>query len=429
MWKEGFARMTATKRKLGMLVVLVATLGMISVTGGGAATSATCTIKGTAKNDVLLGTKKADVICGLKGNDTIRGLAGNDTLVGGPGNDVIFGGVGRDVLIGGGGNDSFFANDAQADRVSGGAGKDKIVADPVDVLLGIETVKYIGAILTQFNFRGAEFTVGSKGFTEQLILGHITKRALEFAGAKINNQIGLGGTSVNRQALVSGKIDMYWEYTGTGWIVHLNRVTPVQGSRAQYTAVKNEDAKNGITWLAPAPFDNTYAFAVRKEAVTRLGVKKISDFKTLIQRRPNDATLCANNEFLTRDDGLPGVEKSYGFRFPRDKVSNVDLGLIYQLVDEGKCNFGEVFATDGRIEGLGLFVLQDDKQFFPVYNPSLNVRTSVFQRHPRLAKMFDVIAKELTTERMQRMNADVDIRGKFPEQVAEAFLKSRQLIK
>ena len=425
--------MPSIKRGRPTLVVLAAALVALVAASVGAASPAArgCTITGTNKNDVLRGTAKADVICGLKGNDVIRGLGGNDTLVGGPGNDTITGGPGLDTMVGGAGSDAFFAaGDKKADRISGGPGRDRAVADPADRLLGVELIRYTAPFLTQFNFRGATFTVGSKQFTEQIILGHITKIALEFTGARVNDQIRLGGTSVNRQALVSGRIDMYWEYTGTGWITHLNKTTPINDARQQWLAVKREDAANGITWLDPAPFDNTYAFAVRQEAVGQFGVRKLSDFVRLLRTRSRDATLCVTNEFLVRDDGLPGVEKHYGFRWPRDQVFVLDAGVIYQSTDQGRvCNFGIVFATDGRIEGLGLTVIADDRKFFPIYNPALNVRTSVFQRSPRLAPMFAAIAAALTNERMQRMNADVDMRGRTPEDVARDFLRSQRLIR
>ena len=393
----------------GLGAVLVAVLAA----GVGAASPAQrgCTIKGTNKNDVLRGTAKADVICGLRGNDVIHGRGGVDLLVGGPGND------------------SFFGGDKKVDRISGGAGKDRALVDPADRVLGVEVLRYTSPFLTQFRFRGATFTVGSKQFTEQIILGHITKQALQFTGARVNDQIRLGGTSVNRQALVSGRIDMYWEYTGTGWITHLNRTQPINNPRRQWLAVKRADAANGVTWLEPGPFDNTYAFAVRKERVSQFGVRKISDFGRFLRTRSRDATLCVTNEFLVRDDGLPGIEKHYRFRWPRDKVVVLAAGVIYQATDQGRvCNFGIVFATDGRIQGLGLTVIGDDKKFFPVYNPALNVRQDVFDKHPELADVFEPIAKALDTETMQKLNANVDVQGDSPAQAAEDFLKDKKLI-
>ena len=405
--------MSAVKKEIAALTAVVAALVMLVVasTGGAASTATRCTVKGTAKNDVLTGTAKADVICGLGGHDRLRGGRGNDRLDGGAGNDVLDGGTGKDVFI-------------------GGAGKDQAGARPSEKITGVETIRWTAPILTAFSFRGGEFTVGSKQFTEQLILGHITKQALEATGAKVNDQIRLGGTSVNREALVSGRIDMYWEYTGTGWITHLNKTQPINNARQQWLAVKREDAANGVTWLDPAPFDNTYAFAVRKEALRQLGVEKISDFGRLLRTRARDATLCVTNEFLVRDDGLPGVEKHYNFKWPRDNVVVLAAGVIYQSTDQGRvCNFGIVFATDGRIEGLGLTVIKDDKQFFPIYNPALNVRTAVFRRYPKLAPMFKLIADALTNERMTKMNADVDMRGRQPEDVARDFLRRYRFIK
>jgi len=287
-----------------------------------------------------------------------------------------------------------------------------------------------GPILAQFNFKGATFTVGSKQFTEQLVLGNIAKAALQATGASVKDQIGLGGTAANRAALTSGNIDMYWEYTGTGWITHLKHTKPIADSREQFLAVYREDLSNNIRWLTPAPFDNTYAFAVRKEVANQLGVKKISDFAQLIRTRPKDATLCIGNEFSTRDDGLPGVEKAYGLKFPEDGLVKIEEGIIYKAVDDGKiCNFGEVFATDGRIEGLGLTVITDDKKFFPIYNPALTVRLDVFRKYPRLARMFKLISDKLTNAEIQKLNASVDIGGKFPEEVAKAWLKKNKFMK
>jgi osmoprotectant transport system substrate-binding protein len=277
---------------------------------------------------------------------------------------------------------------------------------------------------------GADITVGSKEFTEQLVLGQIALQVLENAGASVEDQTRLAGSVAARQALTSGQIDTYWEYTGTGWITYLKHTKPIQNSQKQYEAVAKEDLKkNGIEWLPPAPANNTYAIAVRKEAYDKLGVKKLSDFKQLINENPEEATLCVGTEFSTRDDGLPGMEKAYGYKFPRDNLVKIDEGLIYQATDKGeKCNFGEVFATDGRIEGLGLKVIEDDKSFFPIYNPSLNVRKEVVDKYPEIKKIFAPISKKLTTETLQKLNAQVDIDGQLPEDVAQKWLSDNGFI-
>jgi osmoprotectant transport system substrate-binding protein len=286
-----------------------------------------------------------------------------------------------------------------------------------------------GSVSGDIDLSDAEFTVGSKEFTEQLILGQITLQALEAAGATVTDQTGLAGSVAAREALESGEIDMYWEYTGTGWITYLGHTDPVPGRQKQFEAVAKEDLKkNDIKWLEPpAPANNTYAFAVRREAYEDLGVKTISDFKQLIEENPEEATICVGTEFSTRDDGLPGVEEAYGFEFPTENIVKMDEGQIYQATDQGeRCNFGEVFQTDGRIEGLDLEIVEDDKGFFPLYNPALNVRNQAMD--PKLEKLFAPISKKLTTETLQKLNAQVDVEGQLPEEVAEQWLSENGFV-
>ena len=271
---------------------------------------------------------------------------------------------------------------------------------------------------------GKTFTVGSKEFTEQLILGQITKQALEAEGAKVNDQIGLAGTVVARKALTSGEIDMYWEYTGTGWITHLGQTKPIPDPQEQYEAVAKEDeAKNNIVWLDPAPANNTYAFAVRSEDKEKLGVETLSDVAQLVKERPDDATLCIGTEFATRDDGLPGVEEAYGFDWPDDQLKKMQEGVIYQQLDKGACEFGDVFQTDGRIAALDLALVEDDKSFFPIYNPALNVRKEVLDESPELRDLFAEIAGKLETETLQKLNAQVDVEGIPEDEVAKTWLE------
>jgi osmoprotectant transport system substrate-binding protein len=288
-----------------------------------------------------------------------------------------------------------------------------------------------GGATGDIDLSGAELTVGSKEFTEQLILGQITLQALESAGATVNDQIGLAGTVAARKALESGEIDMYWEYTGTGWITHLGHTDPIPDRQEQFEAVAKEDLQqNNIEWLEPpAPANNTYALAVRSEAYEDLGVEKLSDFKQLIEENPEEATICVGTEFSTRDDGLPGLEKAYGFQFPTENVVKIDEGQIYQETDKGeRCNFGEVFQTDGRIANLDLELVEDDKSFFPIYNPALNVREDVMKEYPQIAKLFAPISEKLTTKELQELNAKVDVEGQLEDQVAEEWLSENGFI-
>src|SRR5918998_2436915 len=257
-----------------------------------------------------------------------------------------------------------------------------------------------GGATGDIDLSGLEVSVGSKEFTEQLILGQITVQALEAAGATVTDQTGLAGSVAARKALESGEIDMYWEYTGTGWITYLEHTKPIPNSQKQYEAVAKEDLKeNGIEWLSPAPANNTYTMAVRSEAYNDLGVKNLSDFKQLVEENPEEATVCVGTEFSTRDDGLPGKEKAYDFQFPKENIVKISEGLIPQQIDKGKrCNFGELFQTDSRVVKLDLKLLEDDKSFFPIYNPALNVSKEVFEKNPQLTKLFAPISKKLRSE-------------------------------
>ncbi len=277
----------------------------------------------------------------------------------------------------------------------------------------------------------ASFTVGSKDFTEQLILGQITFQALENAGADVEDQIGLAGTDAARQALLSSDIDMYWEYTGTIWISHLGNTKPIPDSKKQYDAAAEADMKeNDLKLLEPAPFNNTYALAVRQEAYEDLGVEKLSDLKTLLEEDPDEATICVESEFNSRDDGLPGLEKTYDLDIPKDNTALFDTGVVYQRTDKGDpCNFGEVFTTDGRIAALDLKIIEDDKKFFPIYNPALEVRKETYDEYGKqLDEIFTPIAKALDTKTMTDMNAQVDVDGALPEDVAEDWLSENGFV-
>jgi osmoprotectant transport system substrate-binding protein len=284
--------------------------------------------------------------------------------------------------------------------------------------------------LSNIDLDGTRIRVGSKDFTEQLVLGHIAHQALLAAGARAEADIGSVGTAAAREALRSGETDLYWEYTGTSWIEFLGHARPIPDAREQYDAVAREDQRrNGITWLTPAEFDNTYALAVRPDAAERLDVDSISDLERLIDEQPADATVCVESEFATRRDGLPGLEAHYGFAFPRANVRNLDTGVIYGAIDRGDpCTFGEVFRTDARIGALDLVVLDDDEDFFPIYQPAVTIRSDVLERSPEIADVFRRVAPLLDEATMIELNRTVDVEGQLPRQVAIDWLRDTGLI-
>jgi osmoprotectant transport system substrate-binding protein len=249
---------------------------------------------------------------------------------------------------------------------------------------------------------------------------------LAAAGADVTNLTNIPGSFGARRALTSGQANVSPEYTGTGWINYLGNENPVKGDEAQYLAVKDADAKNGLSWLPPAPMDDTYAFAIRESEAQRLGISKLSDLSKLSK---GDLTFCVESEFANRNDGFVPMLKTYGLtREQLGRVTNLDTGVIYTATADGQCNFGEVFTTDGRIPGLKLQVLQDDKAFFPHYNLSAVVNSEVLAKHPELAEIFGQLSPKLTNDVMLELNAKVDTDGADPAIVARDWLVKEGLL-
>lgn len=273
---------------------------------------------------------------------------------------------------------------------------------------------------------GLTGTIGSKDFSEQYILAHITGEVLNANGADVDVNTQLVGSANVRQALENGDFIGYWEYTGTSWITYNGETTPIKDPQEQFEAVKEADAANGIAWLDPAPMNNTYAFAIRRDKAEELGVTTLSDVAAL---PPEEQTFCIESEFSTRDDGWPGLKEAYGFQVEDDNLVMLDTGVIYTATQEGKdCNFGEVFATDGRIQAMDLVVMEDDQKFFPVYQGALTMDAKVFEDYPEIADVMAEVSPLLTDEVMQELNAKADVDGEDPEDIAIDWLEEQGLI-
>jgi len=275
--------------------------------------------------------------------------------------------------------------------------------------------------------------VGSKEFTEQLILGYITKYVLEDAGFKvIEENIGMQGTVVVRTALVNGDIDIYWEYTGTALLLKemLGHEEPITDPQECYETVKAEDLeKHGIVWLDPASFNNTYVLMMRRADAEEHGIETISDLAAAINENPDAGWGFATDaEFFQRPDGYPALQGLYGFEFPEGDVKKMDPGLTYAALKESQVRVAMGFATDGRIAAFDFVVLEDDKQFFPVYNPAPTLRQEVYEQYPELEEILAPVAAALTTKEMTELNCAVDVDQKSPEQAAYDWLVEKGLI-
>ena len=284
-----------------------------------------------------------------------------------------------------------------------------------------------GEIKHYDSLEGVSLTVAAKDFTEQLILGNMLAIVLNAAGADVTNLTNITGSFGARAAMTGGKANISPEYTGTGWINYLGNDKPVKGEKEQWKAVDDADRANGLTWLEPAPMNNTYAFAIRASAAKKLGVSKLSDLKKLPK---DELTFCVESEFAARNDGFVPMLEAYGLsKDAIGKVTTLDTGVVYTATADGSCNFGEVFTTDGRIPGLNLTVLEDDLEFFPLYNLTEVIATDVLDEHPELKEIFAQLNPKLTNDVMLDLNAKVDTDGEDPAIVARDWLVDEGLLK
>jgi len=286
-----------------------------------------------------------------------------------------------------------------------------------------------GSFARDVDLSGQTYVVGSKEFDEQLLLCRMTIALLQSAGANVVDRCDTRGSDTVRSALTSGAIDMYWEYTGTAWRIYLRQEARLTDPDELFTAVHDADAANGISWLRQAPFDNTYALGVESANADRLGVRTISDLARLARSGSPDATLCIDQEFTGREDGLVGLLGTYGFQFPDGALTTIGLADIYPAVAAGRpCVFGEVFATDGRLNALRINTLTDDMGYFLPYHAALTVRSDVLARDPRLGLLSDRLAPMLTEQVMRELNARVSVGKRSPDEVARTFLREQGLI-
>jgi len=265
--------------------------------------------------------------------------------------------------------------------------------------------------------------IGSKGFTEHLIVAEMAAAVLEDAGYKVDRKLSLSTTQICHDSLLKGDIDMYVEYTGTGLLSVLN--LPTQSDPQQvYNTVKKEYAERfKVDWLNPWGFNDTYALVMKKERADQLGIKKISD----LQGKANDLILGSGGEFFTRPDGLPGLQTAYGIKFKEDR--GMDPGIMYQAVATDQVGVIAGFSTDGRIPTLNLVVLEDDKKFFPPYFAAPVVRQETLAKNPDLAGVLNKLGGKIDDKTMAALNAQVDQEKKEPAEVAKTYLKEQKLIK
>ncbi|GAB2778769.1 glycine betaine ABC transporter substrate-binding protein [Nocardioides salsibiostraticola] len=270
---------------------------------------------------------------------------------------------------------------------------------------------------------GVSIAVGSKDFTENKILGEMWAQALESKGADVDNKINLGGTEVNRDALLSGDINTYPEYNGTGWVVHLKQEEPSQDPEELTTVTAEKDlADNSIKWIGRSEFNDTYGFAASPDLGESEGGFDLQGMADYLKANP-DAKVCMETEFPDRPDGLTLFEKATGYVIPQSQQQILETGLIYTQTGEGACDFGEVFTTDGRITGLGLSLVEDPGVFI-LYNVSFTMQNDVYEANSEVYdELAATILDDLDNDKMAALNEDRDINGVSDADVAQGYLE------
>ena len=305
--------------------------------------------------------------------------------------------------------------------------KSKKIASGMILFAGILFLFFIiGGCNNRDAEKGGEesITIGAKHFTEQDILGEIMAQLIEAkTDITVVRKFDLGGTMVCFDALRTGDIDLYPEYTGTG-LVNILKEKTMSDPNKVYETVKSEFRQRyNFLWLRPFGFNNTYTLTMRRKQAKSLGIKKISDlrrYKGLLQAG-------FDAEFLERPDGYHGLTRRYGFSFTKSP-KQMDPGLMYKALSEGAVDVVDGFATDGRIKAYGLVTLLDDEHFFPPYYAAPLVRRETLKNYPEIGRVLESLGDTIDDETMRRLNYDVDGRGRRPADVAREFLLAKGLI-
>lgn len=270
---------------------------------------------------------------------------------------------------------------------------------------------------------GKKVVIGSKEFTEQIILREMMAALIEGNSDIKTEQKFLGGTLICFNSLKNGHIDLYAEYTGTALTAILKQ-EPITDSQNVYYIVKDAFRERyELIWLDPLGFNNTYTLTMRRDQAQELGVQKISDLAS----HKGKLTSGFTHEFLERPDGYPGLVKHYGWSLEKEP-KGMDPGLMYKAIAEGDVDLICGFATDGRIPAFDLVMLEDDKQFFPPYYAAPVVRADALKKYPELEAILSKLADKIDNKAMAQLNYEVDEKGRQAAEVAKEFLRKYGLI-
>lgn len=267
--------------------------------------------------------------------------------------------------------------------------------------------------------KGVKIKVGSKDFTENLILGELYALALEAKGYEAERVFNVA-SSVIHTSLVNNEIDIYPEYTGTG-LLSILKHDLVTDPQKVYDIVKEEYAKQfNLVWLNYSSANDGQGLVIRTETANRLGIKTISD----LQAKADQIRFASQGEFEQREDGIPALEKTYGkFNFKSLKV--YDNGLKYQVLSNDEADVAVAYTTEGQLVNKDKFtLLVDDKYVWPPYNVAPVVRKDTLDKNPDIADIINGINSSLDTDKITKLNAEVDVNKREYEEVAKEYFDS-----
>ena len=307
----------------------------------------------------------------------------------------------------------------EAKRRSGAAGKLALAAAALLVIVGGFALWRSGDRSTAEAVQ-SRVVVGSKDFTESVLLAEIVAQMLEARGVSVQRQLELGG-NLPHEAMVSGTLDLYPEYSGTSFTAIL-RHAPISDPRAVYEQVKQQYAtKFNVEVSQPLGFENTFAILVRGADARQLNLKTISD------AAPHTPRWRAGfgQDFMSRADGYPGFSKAYGLKFR--EVREMDLSLTYIALSSNQVDLIAGNSTEGRIATLDLVQLTDDRRYFPPYEAVYLVRQDSLNRVPALREVLSKLANAISTDEMRRLNSEIDEKKRDPKEVVKEWIGGKGL--
>lgn len=274
--------------------------------------------------------------------------------------------------------------------------------------------------------KAGKVTIGSKDFSENILLGEMAAQLIEGnTDIKVERKLNLGGTKVNFDGLKSGDLDMYVDYDGTAYSVHLGHKEPITDPAKVFDQVKQEfEEKFKLTWTKPFGFNNTYALAMPRKLADQYNIKTYSD----LARHSDKLVFGTTNEFMGRTvDGYDPLVKTYGYKFK--DVKKMTAGLRYKAIEQNEIQVMDAYATDGKLKEFDMVILEDDKKFFPPYNGAVVVRMDTLEKNPGLLDVLNKLGGTLNDQVMQELNYRVEVKGDAVEAVAKDFLTAKGLVK